>query len=625
MHWRELLPLCAACGGVACGVVIAMNDACAATDPHSFSRPEEVAVTHLDLDLAADFTARRLAGEAVFRVQRHAASADRLILDSRDLDISAVEARTGGAWQAVDWHLGEADAVLGAPLEIALPAGADRVRVQYRTRPEASGLQWLAPEQTAGKRQPFLFSQSQAIHARSWVPLQDTPAVRFTFTAKITTPAGLKAVMGADNDAADRDGDYHFTMRQPVPSYLLALAIGDLAFKPLGPRTGVYAEPSMLDAAAAEFAATEDMVKAIEQRFGPYAWERYDLLILPPSFPFGGMENPRLSFITPTVIAGDRSLVSLIAHELAHSWSGNLVTNATWGDLWLNEGFTTYLERRIVEDLFGSRQAGMEAVLGYRDLLAEIDRKPAADSALSVDLAGRDPDDGFSDIPYEKGRLFLAWLEQCFGREAFDRWLKGYFARHRFQTITSTALLAELEQYLLATAPGTVTMGQLREWIYGPGLPDFHPVPVSAAFEPIDTARNEFIAGRRAAADLPAASWSTQEWLYFLDGFGDGLDAARMAELDRTFKLTASGNSEIAHLWLKHAVRAGYPAADRRLEQYLIGIGRRKLIVPLYEELLKTAAGRERAAAIYAKARAGYHPVAQVTIDKLFQPGGEGE
>mgnify|MGYP001432796844 CR=1 FL=1 len=621
MFWRGLLPLCAAVGGA----VFAMNETQATTypisDPHSFSRPEAAAVTHIDLDLKVDFTARRLAGEARLRIVQHTPGAGRVILDTRDLDITAVEAGTGGTWQAVDYRLGAADAVLGAPLEIGLPAGADRVRVQYRTTPEASGLQWLRAEQTAGKSQPFLFSQSQAIHARSWVPLQDTPAVRFTFTARIRTPAGLKAVMGAENDAADHDGDYRFTMNQPVPSYLLALAVGDLSFKPLGPRTGVYAEPSMLDAAAAEFAATEDMVTAIERRFGSYAWGRYDLLILPPSFPFGGMENPRLSFITPTVIAGDKSLVSLIAHELAHSWSGNLVTNATWGDLWLNEGFTTYLERRIVEDLFGARQAGMEAVLGYRDLAAEIGKKSEADTALSVDLAGRDPDDGFSDIPYEKGRLFLAWLEQCFGRAAFDRWLKDYFARHRFQTMTSAALLPELEDHLLAAAPGVVTIDQIREWIYGTGLPDFHPVPVSAAFEPIDAARHDFTAGRLAAADIPAGAWSTQEWLYFLDGFGDGLDAARMAELDRAFELTASGNSEIAHRWLKHAIRAGYRAADDRLQHYLIGIGRRKLIVPLYEELLKTAAGRERAATIYAQARNGYHPVAQVTIDKLFQTG----
>ncbi|HEX8685971.1 MAG TPA: M1 family aminopeptidase/hydrolase, partial [Pyrinomonadaceae bacterium] len=428
---------------------------------------------HVALDWTVDFGRRVLAGAATLDVER--VSADEgapLVLDTRALNVSRVEASADGTrFAAAEFAVGQSDAILGAPLTVRLPSGARRVRVHYETSPAASGLQWLEPAQTAGRRHPFMFTQSQAIHARSWIPLQDTPQVRVTYEARVRTPRDLLAVMSADNDsAANRDGDYSFRMAQPIPSYLIALAVGDLHFRPTGRRTGVYAEPSVVERAAREFADTERMVEATERLYGPYRWGRYDILVLPPSFPFGGMENPRLTFATPTVIAGDKSLVSLIAHELAHSWSGNLVTNATWRDFWLNEGFTTYLERRILEAVYGRERAQMEAALGRRTLDDELKTMQERDEILHVDLKGRDPDEGFTQVPYEKGALFLRHLEETFGRERFDPFVRAYFDRFAFQSITTEDFVSYLRQNLLNRNPRLAARVPVQEWVYSAGL-----------------------------------------------------------------------------------------------------------------------------------------------------------
>ena len=592
-------------------------------DAHSFSNPDRVVVRHADLDLTVDFEKKSIRGTATLTVERAAPGSDPIVLDTRDLTIRGVEVSADGSrFEKADFALGEAKGTLGAPLTIQLPATVRKVRVAYETSPSAGALQWLEPSQTAGKKHPFLFTQGQSILTRTWVPLQDTPGVRMTYSARVRTPKDLVAVMSAENDPnAKRDGDYTFEMKQAIPSYLIALAVGDIAFEPMGKRTGVYAEPSVVKAAAREFADTEKMIDAAERLYGPYRWGRYDLLVLPPSFPFGGMENPHLTFATPTIIAGDRSLVSLVAHELAHSWSGNLVTNATWRDFWLNEGFTTYVERRIVEEVFGRGRADMEAALGRQELEELIVELDDRDEVLNVDLEGRDPDDAFSEVPYEKGALFVRQLEETFGRERFDAWLRGYFDHFAFKSITTDDFKAYLRANLLDKHPDLAAKVPLDEWIHKPGLPASAPAPKSDAFAKVEAAAKQWIDGAVPAAKVQSAAWTTQEWLHFLKFLPAKLEAERMTELDRTFKLTEAGNSEIAHQWLLMSIRNGYAPADARLEQYLIGIGRRKLIRPLYEELVKTPEGGKRALEIYAKARPGYHPLAVGTVDKIVAWG----
>lgn len=595
-------------------------------DYHSYANTAQFRVKHVALDLEVDFATRRLHAEVLLRFDRLDETARTLILDSRDLDIREVTLVTKGKPRALTFRVGQRDPILGAPLVIALPKRLDgveqQIRIRYSTSPDATALQWLEPSQTAGGKRPFLYSQSQPVHARSWIPLQDTPSVRVTYSARVRTPQDMLAVMSAANEPnTPRDGDYTFEMPQPVPSYLIALAVGDLEFRSVGPRSGVYAEPSVVAAAASEFSDVDAMLTTCERLFGPYRWGRYDLLILPPSFMWGGMENPRVSFITPTVIAGDKSLVALIGHELAHSWSGNLVTNATWRDIWLNEGFTTYLERRILGALYGEQRKAMEDVLGLQSLRRDLDdlhsRGDGALTHLAMDLRGRDPDDGFTDVAYEKGKLFIDFLESRVGRWRLDEFLRSYFDEHAFRSIDTETFREYLDRNLIRQAGSKLTLAEVDAWLYGPDLPPTAVLPKSDAFAQIDEQKRRWLAGEPPRAALRTAEWSTHQWLYFLDSLPT-LTHAQMQSLDEVFGLTRVQNSEIAHSWLLNVVRSRYEPGYARLEQFLTSVGRRKLVRDLYQELAKTTEGKQRARAIYAKARPLYQVLLRAQLDELL-------
>ncbi|HEX8452711.1 MAG TPA: M1 family metallopeptidase [Longimicrobium sp.] len=594
-----------------------------ARDIHSFARPEEARVTNVELDLRADFAAKRLAGTAALDVQA-ASGARRIVLDTKDLTIQAV---TNAAGAPLQWTLGTADTILGRPLEVTLPQGTRRIVVRYQTSPTAGALQWLTPAQTAGKRHPYLFSQGQAILTRSWIPTQDSPGIRQTYSARITVPSELRAVMSAEmltpgGEAVEGGRAFRFRLDKPVPPYLIALAVGDLAFRSLGPRTGVYTEPSMLERSANELADVEKMVAAAEGLYGPYRWGRYDLLVLPPSFPFGGMENPRLTFATPTILAGDRSLVSLVAHELAHSWSGNLVTNATWADFWLNEGFTTYFENRIMEALYGPERAAMLASLGWQELqdeVAAVGGPASADSRLHLDLAGRDPDAGMTNIAYEKGAAFLRTIEQAVGRARWDAYLRSYFDRNAFKPMTTAGFLADLRANLIRGDAELERRIDVERWAYQPGIPQNAVVPQSNAFARVASQAQAFADGT-GASHLQTRGWTTQEWQHFLGALPKQLTAAQLADLDRAFGLSRQGNAEILFAWLQLAVRNRYQPAVPALEQFLTSQGRRKFVRPLYAELMAQGDwGQSLARSIYARARPGYHPVTTGSVDAIVK------
>ncbi len=585
-------------------------------DHHSFSKPEEAVSKHLSLMLKANFDTKKLSGSVTHTIKNQ--GADHIIFDIKNLNIQAVKISNGSTEKEVKHSIGTEESHIGNSLSVPIDKDTKLVTIEYSTTDGASAVDWLEPIQTTDKKKPFLFTQGQAILTRTWIPCQDSPGIRVTYDATIEVPKDLMAVMSAENpQTRNENGVYHFVMNQAIPPYLIALAIGDLVFKPIGKRTGIYAEPSMVDKAVYEFADMEKMLEAAEELYGPYLWEQYDVIVLPASFPFGGMENPRLTFATPTILAGDRSLTALIAHELAHSWSGNLVTNATWDDFWLNEGFTVYFERRIMEALYGEEYVKMLTQLGIQDLQNEINDlgSNSADTHLKLSLQNRDPDDGMTDIAYEKGCLFLMAMEEQIGRAKFDQFLKKYFSDHKFQTLTTEEFISYVKKELIEPEKMDI---DLDAWIYSPGLPKNHPTVVSNKFDLVESYLNKHL-GNSDWNKEGTKDWSTHEWLHFIRAIPTDLSIDKAQKLDQVFGFSKSGNSEIIAAWLETSIGNGYyKEISQELEGFLVSVGRRKFLTPLYKAL-KTQGDLALAKEIYEKARPNYHAVSTQTMDALLK------
>jgi aminopeptidase N len=592
-----------------------------ARDPHSYARPQEARVTHVALDLGLDFEAKQVAGTATLDILA-APNAREIVLDTKGLETLNV---TDARGRSLPFTAGDLDKDMGAPLTVTLN-GARRIVVTYRTTEGAEALQWLTPDQTAGKRHPFLLSQGQPTLNRTWIPTQDSPGIRQTWEARITSPEAIKVVMSGDrltpNGEAAGPGRraYRFRMNNPVAPYLIAIAAGDIAFRELGPRTGVWAEPATLERAAAELTDTERMVEAAEALYGPYRWGRYDVIVLPPSFPYGGMENPTLTFLTPTFIAGDKSLVGLVAHELAHSWSGNLVTNATWADSWLNEGFTSYFENRIMEALYGTRRAQQEEALSFDDMMEALEKEGMADptTRLNLPAAEATPEGGVSGIVYDKGATFLRTVERTVGRQRFDAWLRSYFDRHAFQPMTSARLLADLRANLLRGDSALERRLMLDQWVYQPGLPSNVARPEPAAFAEVDRAVTAFPGG--ATPDVATwTRWTTAEKLRFLNKLPRELATPRLATLDQRLGLSQAGNNEVLFAWLNLALANRYQPAVPVAERFLASLGRRKFVLPLFQTLWAEGDwGRPIAQRIYQRTRGTYHSVTTGSVDRVL-------
>ncbi len=583
----------------------------AKSDPHSFARPDLAIAKHLDLSLKVDFEKKTLTGSAAWTIE-NPGKVSEIIFDTDNLDIQKIT--LGKEAKEAKFFLVAPDSVLGSALRVEIEPTTDLVTIHYATRPDAAALGWMEPSMTAGKKQPFLFTQGQAILTRSWIPCQDSPGNRLTYNATIEVPTGMMALMSAENpQQTSPDGKYSFKMAQPIAPYLVALAVGELSFKPVGPRTGVYAEPSMLEQVAWEFADMEKMVTTAEGLYGPYDWGRFDVVVLPTGFPFGGMENPKLTFATPTVVAGDRSLVSLVAHELAHSWSGNLVTNSTWNDFWLNEGFTVYFERRIMEALYGAEYTEMLAQLEYWELLNELkDFGPDnPDTKLKGNFAGRNPDDGVTGIAYQKGSLFLIMLERLTDRAKWDEFLKSWFTSHKFTSQNTEDFLAFLKKNYLEKYGVTANVD---EWVYGPGLPANCPVPNSAKLA------NAAKAAADVATSLPETKgWTPHEFIHFVRSLPKDADIATLKKLDNRFRFTQSTNAPLQSAWYEVCIRHGYVTEILpQVEGYLVQVGRRYLVLSIYKALKETG-HIEDARRIFEKAKPGYHAVTRSSVEELLK------
>ena len=582
-------------------------------DTHTLSNYQDLPIINSHLELSVDFKERKLKGSVTHEFDKNRKDSV-LKLDTKYLKIDSIQDSDGNN---LEYSLGELDELLGSALSIKLNPKSKDVVIFYETTDKSEALDWLVPNQTAGKTFPFMYTQGQSIFTRSWIPIQDTPGIRITYSATIKTPENMMAVMSAANpQEIDTNNVYSFEMNQPIPPYLIALAVGNLEFKEIDFRTGVYAEPSMVEECANELIDMGKMVNVAEELYGKYDWDRYDVIVLPPSFPFGGMENPRLTFATPTIIAGDRSLVSLIAHELAHSWSGNLVTNATWNDFWLNEGFTVYFERRIMEALYGRDYSEMLALLGFQDLQNQIDNSLPAMQLLRLNMMGKHPDDAMTDIAYEKGYFFLRMLEENIGRDKMDVFLKNYFKDHKFQTIVTEDFLFYLKENLLDDNYKGLN---IEQWVFESGIPENCPKVNSLRFKNAESSVTTFLESGAEELKLKSEVWSTHEWLHFLKHLPGSLKFDQLADLDKVFNLSNSGNSEILAVWFLQSIKNDYRPAFENLEKFLLKIGRRKFLQPLYLELSKNKDHKIWAKNVYKKARQNYHYVSFNTIDKILK------
>jgi len=602
---------------IACQKKEQTQKATTVTDEHSYSKPELAVVKHLDLDIKVDFDTQTISGKASWLID-NISKGKEIIFDENTLNITKVT--LGDDEKETKFELGKDTEFHGKPLHITIEPTTTKVNIYYSTTKEAVALQWLKPEQTADKKKPFLFSQGESVWSRTWIPCQDSPGIRFTYNAKVTVPKDLLAVMSAVNPQKKNDtGVYTFKQDKAIPSYLMAIAVGDIEFQSIDNRTGVYAEPSMLKKSAWEFAELGKMVNAAEKLYGPYRWGRYDVLVLPPSFPYGGMENPNLTFLTPGVIAGDRSLTSLLAHELGHSWSGNLVTNATWDDIWLNEGFTTYVEHRIGEAIFGEKEFEMQNVITRKELVDNVaeygDTSP--DTRLKVSLTGRNPDDGISMIPYVKGYAFLRVIENAVGREKFDVFIKNYFDAHAFKSITTEDFIKYYNENLIKGDKALADKIKAEDWIYKPGIPSNITSVSSVDFDAIDKIQKSW--RTTGVKGLSKQITTTTEKQHFIDHLPTDITPKEMEAIDTEFNFTKGGNFIIKRQWFVQAIMHQYKAANPAIEQFLIGISRTGSVMMLYKEMVKTPEGKVWAKQVFDKAKSGYHATTIQAVEGILK------
>lgn len=592
-------------------------------DPHSYANIEEVSTKHLHLDLDINFENHTIYGVARHEMNSH--KVDTAIFDIKGLDIKKVTLGKKNELET-DFEIGPEDELLGQPLLVKIKPGTKYINIYYQTTEKTESIDWLSPELTEGKKNPYMYTQGQAILTRSWIPIQDTPMNRITYSADVKVPNDLMAIMSAENpQERSETGEYHFEMKQKIPAYLIAIAVGDIVYTPLADNCGIYSEPELAEACAYEFVDLPKMIKAAENLYGDYRWDQFDMVILPYSFPFGGMENPRLTFANPTLLAGDRSMVSVVAHELAHSWSGNLVTNATWNDFWLNEGFTVYFENRIMEELYGKEVADILAVIEKQELDATLEHLENSnhpeDTHLKLKLDQRNPDDGMTEIAYIKGAYFLRTLEQEVGRDKFDAFLKGYFNKYAFETISTEDFVLYLKKELLE--PNDLEFN-LEEWIYQPGLPD-NCVKITSdrlnrmekLAEDVNKGEDIFIG---ADANMKRDDYTTQEWQAFIRGLSDDISPETMADIDEHLMFSMSANSAIKSEWFQLGVRVGNKQIRPYMEEHLTKIGRRWFIEGIYQTLndSEDKDDSDWAKGVFSKAKDNYHYVSKSTIEEIL-------
>src|SRR5215208_2456793 len=583
-------------------------------DPTSYVDLSQGEINHIDFHIQVDFQSRTLDVEATYQLREPITGS--LYLDSFKLDMN--EAHVNG--RKLEWEFDQQDEVLGSRLHLKGFENDSSFTLTFKTSPEARALQWMNASQTLGGAHPFLFSQCQASNARSVFPCQDTPSVRFTYSAEVEVPKELTAVMAAEQaKGPEGSGTFFFNMPQPIPSYLFAIAVAHLDFRELGSRTGIYAEPEMIEAAAWEFAETEKTMIEAEKLLGPYLWGRYDMLVLPPSFPFGGMENPRLTFLTPTAIIGTRGQANLVTHELAHAWTGNLVTNATWQDFWLNEGWTTYAETRITEILEGKDATDLNAVYDEKRTY-EIMQRVGMDSpvtCLKIPSNETDADSMTSQLAYTKGCFFLKKCEYAVGRKRFDEFIQKYMKRFQFQSLTTEGFL----EFLKAELPEVFEKVDVQTWIYKPGMPDVWHKPHSRLYDEVQKSLDDFDHGQLPTKEQ-VKGWHRYQTLSFLQGLPKTISVENCKSLEDVLELPKRNDDYFYTYFYAICIASGVQETLPRIEKFVENIGRMLYIIPIIRAMVETDWARDRARPLLEKVREKHHPVTIAAMEGLLKKMG---
>lgn len=612
---------------------------------HSYSNLDSINTTHLDLELDVDFN-----NQTIYGIARHTMNnkgTRSAIFDIKGLQIKKVTLGSIGNERETDFMIGkmDADSILGQPLIVSISKKTHQVNIYYQTTKASEALDWLDTAMTSSKTKPFLYTQGQAILTRTWIPVQDSPSNRFTYAAQVKVPNDLLALMSAKNPSKKNEtGIYNFTMEKAIPSYLIALAVGDIAYHSFGGNTGVYAEKELIDACAEEFDALPKMMGAASKLYGKYQWGQYDVLVLPYSFPFGGMENPRLTFANPTLITGDKSLVSVIAHELAHSWSGNLVTNNSWDDFWLNEGFTVYFEERIMEEIYGKEVADILAEIEFFEMQQEMKEISSGDhpedTKLHLKLKNRNPDDGMTQIAYVKGAFFLKTLEAKVGREKLDKFLNSYFESFKFKTVTSKQFESVLQERLLD--PNKIKFNY-KEWIYEEGLPKNCVKIVSTRLQNMTELAQNFSAGVpvfepkihfvyqkikgkrkkkkvKVIEQIKRDDFIVQEWQVFIRNLDDKITVNQLNKADNAMHFSTWNNSEILTEWFVLNIQKGNATKLRpEIKRFISKVGRRKYLMPIYKALSLKPADKRWAKEVFEGSKSNYHAVSKNSIEQVLK------
>ncbi len=598
-------------------------------DYHSFANTDQFRITHVDLDLRVDFDSQTLRGQIGMRIDRVDPGATQLVLDTRDLIVHAVtqratnvlgaEADAKAPWVDRPFRLDKADPILGSALVIDLPPSRkahEFIRIDYETGPRPRATGWLTEKQTAGHR-PLMYALPGPIAARSWLPLQDTPQVRFTYKAVIHTPEDLRAVMSpAPDPKAKRTGEYSFVMDDAVPAAALGLVAGDLEFKEISPHSGVYAEKPLLRASAAEFADFEAMQAAAQALLGARPAGRFDIVVVGSHLPIAAASAPRMIFVSSTLLAGDKSLLSPAIGALADAWS---LPPAAWRDAWVGEGLDRYAANRILGALYGSVRANIDQLAALEAMHAAFASRLPADQALALDLRGRDPGLAVTAATRVKAGLLFTWLESRFGRDRLDGFLRDLISRRSGHSLTTEEFLGELRTQLLERYPGIAGMEEVMAWVSGPGLPRSAELPPAQDWGSVDAVRAAWLAGAAPLTRPRTADWIDYQWGRFLDGMPSDLGAARMLELERALPHGRDLNPVVGAAWYTLVARSGYPAAAKPLEKFLLEVGRGSLLVPLYRAMQGTPAETEVARRVFARARPGYHPQVAAAVDAIVK------